>query len=70
MGDMEQKDIIGTREWHAAEEQADRIEYERSGEPDGCYYCGNHQHKTSDCHATQYNGDYAAGYAYACGYHN
>ena len=25
-------------------------EYERSGEPDGCYFCGDQNHHTSDCH--------------------
>jgi hypothetical protein len=66
---MAQKDIIGTREWHEAEELADRIAYEKSGEPDGCYYCGSHNHKTSDCHVTLASDvEYAAGYAYACGY--
>lgn len=28
-----------------------RILAELAGEPDGCYYCGSHAHRTSDCHA-------------------
>ncbi len=27
-----------------------RIAYERSLELDGCYYCGSHDHRSSDCH--------------------
>ena len=26
-----------------------RVQYERRGEPDGCYYCGSALHHTSDC---------------------
>ena len=66
-----QSDIIGSREWHESEDQADRIAYEKSSEPDGCYYCGSPHHKTSDCHATMDSGAaYSAGYAYAAGYHD
>lgn len=28
----------------------ERIVYECAGERDGCYYCGNPLHRTSDCH--------------------
>ena len=31
------------------QDQNRRIEYEKKGEPDGCYYCGNPNHYTSDC---------------------
>jgi hypothetical protein len=49
----------------------ERLAYEEDGEPDGCYYCGSPHHLTSDCHAPYASSVvYAAGYAYACGYHD
>jgi hypothetical protein len=53
---MAQRDIIGTHEWHAEQDKLDRIEYERSGELDGCYWCGGRAHKTSDCHSARAGG--------------